>query len=295
VAIEGLRYLRGQERTRWIAAPGISAAQNWQWRGFPTGDAARLEVLFDAWFVRFHRRRPPRALADRSIDIFAFGAHGVRDDNGAAVIDLWPVRFTGLGLGSDRVLVDAHLGLSGVGQLSADDEEIPTTGLPEITIAAVHAALHLGTQLGSLSLGYDRSLDTNLLAELVHEDRGWLAGRRNQGRLRFDLGAFGGRAIHYFDLTARGQERLLGASADASFALQDHLAVGLAFTATHSFQRDAILDAHAIPDSGVRVLLTLTASYPLYQGKLIPMRSLRPSFVPPRDPPAAPPPPPPPE
>jgi hypothetical protein len=52
---------------------------------------------------------------------------------------------------------------------------------------------------------------------------------------------------------------------DASFAFRDHLVVGLA----------------------------LTASYALYQHKLIPVRSLRPSFLPPRDLTGDPPPPPP--
>jgi hypothetical protein len=284
VAIEGMRYLLGDgppaARRRWIAAAGISATQNWQWRGFPTGDAARLEVVLDAWFLRFHRRRPPLALADRSIDVFAFGAHGVRDDNGAAVADFWPLRISGLGLGIDRVLVDASVGISGVGTLDANGEQIPTTELPPVDVVAAHTAVHLGTQRGSLSLGFDSTLDTNLLAELVHESRGWITGRGGAGRLSIDASAFGGRAIHYFaappgDPPSRGAERFVGASFDASYALRPDLAVGVTLAATHSLHRDDVLSAR----DGVRALLTLTATHSLYQSELIPMRTLRPDFL----------------
>lgn len=242
--------------------------------------------MLDVRLFRFHRRRPPIALADRSIDVFAFGAHGVRDDNGAAVIDLWPLRISGLGLGTDRVLVDLGLGINGVGELAANDDQIPTTGLPQVDIAAAQAALHLGDQRRSLSIGYDRRLDTNLLAELVHEDRAWIAGRRREGQLRFDAGAFGGRAIHYFDEATRGAERLVGASLDASFALRDDLAIGVALAATHALERDAALDGRVAP-GGVRALVTVTATHALYRSELIPVRSLRPGFLPRRDPPPA--------
>ena len=287
VAIEGVRFLLGDgspaDRRRWIATPGVSVTQSWQWLGFPTGDPARLEVTLDMWFVRFHRRRPPLALADRSIDLFAFGAHGVRDENGAAVIDFWPLRLTGLGLG--RVLVDASVGFSGVGTLDADGEQIPTTGLPDVAIVAAHAAVHLGTQRRSLSLGFDSTLDTNLRAELVHESRGWIMGRGGAGPLGLDARAFGGRAIHYLDLTSRGDERFVGASLDTTYALRPHLAVGVTLAATHSLHRDAILDDR-VPPTGIRALLTLTATHALYQRQLTPLRTLRPDFLPPAPAPA---------
>jgi hypothetical protein len=278
VAMEGMRFLRGNEpgiqRRRWIAAPGVSVTQNTQWRGFPTGDASRLELIADIWFVRFHRQRPPIALADRSIDIFAIGLHGVRDDNGAAVIDFWPLRISGLGLGTDRVLVDASVGFSGLGTIGADDEEITSTDLPQVDIVAAHTALHIGNQRGSLSLGFDNTLDTNLLAELVYESRGYVSGRGGSGRLRIDAGAFGGRAIHYFDMTTSGQERFVGLSFDGTYAINKRLTAGVSVAATHTLHRDAVLEDR-VPRDGVRALLTLTATHALYKSELIPMRSFR--------------------
>ncbi|HWO21569.1 MAG TPA: hypothetical protein VNO30_22525, partial [Kofleriaceae bacterium] len=271
VAMEGMRFLRGKEpgiqRRRWIAAPGVSVTQNWQWRGYPTGDPARLEVSADIWFVRVHRERPPLALADRSIDVFAIGLHGVRDENGAAVVDFWPLRISGLGLGTDRVLVDASVGFSGLGTINADGEEIPTTGLPQVDIVAAHAALHIGTQRGSLSLGFDSTLDTNLLAELVYESRGYVSGRGGAGRLWIDAGAFGGRAIHYLDLTTQGEERFVGLSLDGTYTIAKHVAAGVSIAATHTLHRDATLTEDRVPRDGVRALLTLTATHALYKSE----------------------------
>lgn len=303
LALEGLRFLYGEGRTRWITGPGAAVAQRFQWLGFPTGAPARQEITLDAFFFGFHRRRPPIALADRAIDVIVIGGHGVRDDNGAAIVDFWPVRITGLGLGSDRVLLDLGIAFSGVGTFGEEGDEIVTSNLPEIDIVATHTALHLGTQRGSLSIGYDRTLDTNLLAELVHEDRGWIAGRRAAGRLRLAAGAFGGRARHYFDLDTRGDERLIGATLDASYAVRRDLAFGVAIEGTYSIARDPSLEGRVAGD-GVRAMLTATTTHTLYQGELVPVRSLRPGLVPRRDPPAppvrpirrdpAPPPPPPP-
>ena len=287
LATEGLRFAYGRGRTRWITGPGAAVTQTWQWLGFPTGDPARLELTLDTWFVGLHRRRPPIALADRAVDVFVIGGHGVRDDNGAAVIDFWPVRITGLGLGSDRVLLDTGIALSGVGTFGEEGDEIVTTGLPQVDIVATHTALHVGTQRGSVSIGYDRTLDANLLAELVHEDRGWIAGRRAEGRLRFAAGAFGGRARHYFDLTTRGDERLIGATFDASYAVRTDLAFGLAVSGTYTLARDAALEGRVAGD-GVRAMLTATTTHTLYQGELVPVRSVRPGFVPRREPPVPP-------
>ncbi|HWO21572.1 MAG TPA: hypothetical protein VNO30_22540, partial [Kofleriaceae bacterium] len=126
------------------------------------------------------------------------------------------------------MLVDASVGFSGVGTINADGEEIPTTGLPQVDIVAAHAALYIGTQRGSLSLGFDSTLDTNLLAELVYESRGCVSG---------------------------------------TYTIAKHVAAGVSIAATHTLHRDATLTEDRVPRDGVRALLTLTATHALYKSE----------------------------
>jgi hypothetical protein len=271
VSVEGMRWAWGDLR-HWVAAPGVTVNQRWQWRGFPSGDPAREDVGLDLWFVRLHHQRDGRALADRSVDFFAIDGHGVRDDNGAAVIGFWPVRVTGFGLGTDRVLVDAAVGVSGTGTIGSNHDVIATTGLPHVTIAGVHAAVQVGDRSQSLALGFDRRLDTNALAELTAEDRAWVRGHSTWRDLWLDAGVYYSHARHYLDATTRGTEHVIGGTADAQFALSRQLALGVSLEAVVPVARDPVL---ADRGDGLRALVTATGTYALWGEHVAPIRSLR--------------------
>ncbi|MCE9577978.1 MAG: hypothetical protein K8W52_32905 [Deltaproteobacteria bacterium] len=276
VSTEGMRWAWGDLR-HWVAAPGVTIDQRWQWRGFPSGDPARLDVGLDLWFVRLHHRREPRALADRSIDVFAIHGHGVRDDNGAAIIDFWPLRVSGFGFGSDRVLVDAAVGVSGTGTIGSDKDVIMTTGLPQVTIAGVHAAVLVGERAQSLAVGFDRAADTNALAEVTAENRVWVRGHRERRGLWIDVGLYYSQARHYLDATTRGDEQVIGGTADAQIGLGNQLALGLSLEAALPLARDPVL---ADRGDGVRALVTMSGTYAIWHEQVAPIRSVRPGVTP---------------
>jgi len=280
---EGLRWLR-DGGTRYYAFPGVSIEQRNHWRGFPTGEASRKEVVLDAYFFRLFRRREPFALADRAIDIFGFGAHGVQDETGTAVIEAWPARFRGFGLGTDYLLLDFVFGISGPGTLASDEGvDIDSMNVPDIDVVFVHGAIAGGTQVAAAGVTYDRQLETNLLAALVREDRVSAWTRHHRGPLRAEAAAFYSDARHYLNLTDRGDERLLGASLDASYAIGGGVSIGAALEATHALARDAILDGRVAPD-GLRAFATVSVTQPLASWRKPPPPAAEPELEPARSP-----------
>lgn len=261
VWMEGMRYLRHRGEYYW-AFPGLSIEQRYHWQGFPDGAASRQEIVADAYFFRLGHRRRATALADRAIDIFGFGFHGVQDKAGTAVGEFWPLRVSGLGFGTDRVLADLTVGVSGTGTITSEDTVIDSSEVPDKAIAFVHAALSFGDRRTGFGVTYDRGLETNLLAELVQEDRGSAWTRFQRGPLQVSAAAFAARAIHYPDKVTRGEEQIVGGTLDGSYALGGGVALGMSIEGTHSLRRDAVLDGRVAPD-GVRAFATITITHSL--------------------------------
>lgn len=256
VWMEGMRYVRSNGR--YFAAPGLTVEQRYHWRGWPADTPTREEVVADAYFFRVARRRHAPALADRAIDIFGFGFHGVQGETGVAVGEFWPLRISGLGIGSDRVMFDFVMGVTAPGTLTDEDGDvIDSANVPERTIAFARTALTVGDRALAAGARYDRMLDTNLLSELVQEDRGMLWMHSRHGVASFAASALFTRALYFPDKTTRGEERLVGGTFDGSYALGGGVSVGLAIEATHAITRDASLDGRVVPD-GIRAFATVS-------------------------------------
>ena len=260
--VEGARYLWAKERG--LAFVGFTADQNWRWRGFPTGDKAKVELTGDFWFVRLFRTRGPEALADRFIDILVFGFHGIQADNGAAIVDVWPVRFYGIGF-ADQVLVDAELGVGGTGTITSSTKgpgvnemtTIDTTGLPHVTAAIAHVALHGGEPRQLMSVAYDRTIDTNVLADVVREDRFSISGQTTQENWLARGAVFVSRSRYYLDESKIADERVAGFALTGSKTLAHQLSLGVTLEGVVGLvDRDPALDGHALP-RGLRGFVTL--------------------------------------
>ncbi|MDQ3365720.1 MAG: hypothetical protein M3680_09870 [Myxococcota bacterium] len=287
VWMEGMRYLRHGGTYYW-AFPGVMIEQRYHWRGFPAGEASRQEIVVDAYFVRLGHRRPSTALADRTIDIFGFGAHGVQDATGTAVAEFWPLRIAGFGPGTEKVLLDATVGVSATGTLTSEDTVITSSEVPDKTILYVHAGIAAGSPRTGVGATYDRGLHTNLLVELVQEDRvaGWAHVER--GPVTVNGALFGTRAVHYPDKTTRGEEHVLGGSFDGTYSLAGGVALGISLEATHSLRRDAILDGRVAPD-GIRAFATVSFTHSIAAWRAPPPTPAAPPAVgePPTEPPPA--------
>ena len=271
-AVEGARYRFSDDRA--VSGIGFEADQKWRWRGFPTGDDARVELAGDMWFVRLARRRAPTVLVDRSADIFVIGFHGIQADNGAAIVTFWPVRFSGIGLTSDdRLFLDAELGAGGTGTISSSTtgpgvnnmETINTTGLPQVDAGVAHVALHGGDPRSHASVAYDRTIDTNILADVVTEDRFTASAERTGPTQLVRAAAFVSRARYYLDDDVKVDERIAGASVSASYRLPHDLSIGLTVDGIVGLsERPLALEGHA-GARGIRALATLTATRNLWK------------------------------
>ena len=270
--VEGARYLWAQDRG--IAMVGFTADQRYRWRHWFGGENSKVELSGNVWFVRLLRTRGELALADRFIDIIAFGFHGIQADNGAAIVNAWPVRLYGIGLfGTDRVLVDAELGVGGTGTVGSTTNgpgvhemvTIGTSGLPDVTIAVAHVALHSGDLRQSFSLSYDRTVDTNILADVITEDRFTVSGQLTDATWIAHGAAFVSRAHYFLDENLRAEERVAGATFTASYTLPHQLSLGLTLEGVFGINaRDPVLDGHALP-RGLRAFATLGTTRTLWK------------------------------
>jgi hypothetical protein len=269
--VEGLRYMWAKERG--VGAVGFTADQKWRWRGWPGGDDAKIEIQGDFWFARLFRTRGEDALADRFIDILTFGFHGIQSDNGAAIVAVWPVRFYGIGFGdNDSVLVDADLGAAGTGTVGSSIEgpgvmsmtTIESTGLPHVTAAVAHVAVHAGGPHQYISVAYDRTLDTNVLADVIREDRFTLSGELTNELVTARGAAFASRSRYYLNEASKADERVAGISFTGTYALSYKLALGVTLEGVLGLvERDPLLDGHALP-RGVRAFATLSTTRTLW-------------------------------
>jgi hypothetical protein len=279
IATEGLRWPWGAALDRGIAFPGFAVEQAWQWRPLPGDGRAAYELGIDLWWVRFFRHRPPGALSDRHVDVFAISGHGVRDEKGAAIVAFWPVRVQGLGLGDERVLLDARVGFAGTGRMSAStsfdggsvvDETIETRGLPEVESLVARGAVYAGSPRRNAGVTFDRTLDATPLVDVVREDRVSVWGKVRHRRWDARAVLFGARARYVIDETTRGSERVGGATVDADVAFPGGLVLGLALEGTVPLgARDPVLDGRA-SDPGVRAMITLSARHNLWRRALAP-------------------------
>ncbi len=263
--VEGARW--AWRPGRGVAIAGFTADQRWRWSGLPGEGDARVELRGEMWFVRFYRQRGPLAPADRRIDVFAIGFHGIQADNGAAIVDAVPLRLTGIGVGQERVLLDLSLGFAGTGTITSttsgpgvdDMTTIGTTGLPDVARTIARVAAYGGTPARAAAVAYDRTLDTNVLADVIVEDRGtaWLRALVAGGSAR--AAAFVSRATYFLDEDVVARERLVGASLDAALPVGRGLAVAVTVDASIGLGAlDPALDGHA-PARGVRALIELRA------------------------------------
>lgn len=270
--VEGARYLWAKDRG--IGFAGFTADQRYRWRHWYGGESAKVEISGSVWFVRLLHTRGELALADRFIDILAFGFHGIQADNGAAIVNAWPVRFYGIGLfGTDRVLVDADLGVGGTGTVGSETNgpgvhetiTIGTSGLPDVTIAVAHVALHSGDVRRSLSVSYDRTVDTNILADVITEDRFTISGQFTDATWIAHGAAFVSRAHYFIDEGLGAEERVAGATFTGSYALPQQLSLGLTLEGVLGISaRDPMLDGHALP-RGLRAFATLSTTRTLWK------------------------------
>lgn len=268
--VEGLRY-RWTE-TNGLAFLGFSADQRWRWRHFYGGEESRTELTSDIWVMRFFHTRGETALADRAIDALVVGLHGIQADNGAAIVNFWPVRISGLGLLGDALLLDAEWGIGGTGTISSETSgpgansmtTIETTGLPDVTAAVAHVALHVGDAYRSLSAAYDRTADTNVLADVIVEDRFTLFAQRTEHEWLARGAAFVSRAKYFLDEETRAEERVLGFAFSGSYKLPRRLSAGVTLEGAFGLNaREPALDGHALP-RGLRMFVTLGTTQTLW-------------------------------
>lgn len=263
VSLEGFR-LSLAESTRGFTFIFMSIGERWEWAGgIGEGDAG-YEITADFGPARLYRVRGPEALADRAIDILAFRLHGVRFAAASGLLDVYPVRLSGLSLGSDELLLDASLGVVASGVSITSDNEVidPDPRVAKLTTAGGKLGVSAGTRGHATGLHLTRGLETNTLGELTVETRGTLWSERDVRGAHVRLELFGGQAHHFFDRATSGREGFAGASVDLDYPLRDSLWLGVHGEGVASFRRDGALDGR-IGESAYRALATLTWSRPL--------------------------------
>lgn len=269
--VEGARY-RWTE-TDGMGFVGFSDDQRWRWRHFYGGEDAKVEITSDIWVMRLFHLRGETALADRAVDFLAIGLHGIQSDNGAAIVSFWPLRLSGLALfGTERVLVDAEWGFGGTGTISSSTSgpgansmtTIESTDLADVTAGLAHLALHGGDAYRALSLAYDRTADTNVLADVIVEDRVSAVSQTTRADWLTRLSVFASRSRYFLDETTRAEERVFGFSLVGSYRAPFDLDVGLSLEGVFGFSdRDPVLDGHALP-RGLRGFITLGTTQNLW-------------------------------
>ena len=241
--------------------------QRWEWPDLFSGRRG-FELGGGFGFVRLFHVRGAEALADRAIDIVDIRLHGTRFDESVAIIDLYPVRVRGLGLGSSRVLLDAELGFGGSGGTIGSTDCIDEVGCVEETIMTGANVATVNTWIGRFGLAVGarargggvelvRRVDSNILGQVAVETRttGWYQTVDGPMVARGEV--FGGTATHYLDIDARGAERFAGASLDLQYQLNPRLAAGVQLDGLRAFRRDPILEDR-VAGSGVRAFVTLS-------------------------------------
>lgn len=269
--VEGARY-RWTE-TNGLGFIGFSDDQRWRWRNFYGGDHAKVEIAADIWTMRLFHLRGETALADRFVELIAVGVHGIQADNGAAIVSFWPVRISGLApFGDDSVLVDAEWGIGGTGTVSSttsgpganSSTTIESTGLPDISAGVAHVALSWGDVYRSASLAYDRTADTNVLADVIVEDRFTAAAQRTEKQWLARGAGFVSRARYFLDESTRAQERVFGFAFTGSYRLPHAFDLGMTLEGVFGINaRDPVLEGHALP-RGLRMFVTLGTTHTLW-------------------------------
>ncbi len=265
VATEGLRYSPYRPETG-VGFLYFDSMQRWEWRELFDGNRA-YELAANFGFVRLFRTRAASAIQDRAIDIVDIDLHGTKFDEAVALIDIYPVRIRGLGMGSDHVLVDAELGVtSSGGTIGATNclegvgctEETIETGenIADVTTWAARLDLGLGSRAKSAGGGFTRHMDSNILGQIAVENRATVWTRYAQAPLALQSEVFFGNATHYLDVDARGRERFAGASLDFQRWLGKSLWLGVQVDAILAYDRDAVLDGR-VAGNGMRAFVTL--------------------------------------
>jgi hypothetical protein len=241
--------------------------QRWEWADVFSGDRG-FELNGGFGFVRLFRTRGPEALADRAIDFIDIRLHGTRFDESVAIIELYPVRFRGIGFGGNRVLFDAELGYGGSGGTIGSTDCIDNVGCVEETIMTGENVANVNTWVarGGVAIGtrvrgggahFVRRLDSNILGQVTVESRttGWYQTVDGPVVVRGEV--FGGAATHYLDIDARGAERFAGASVDLQYQINPRLSAGLQLDGIRTWDRDPVLEDR-VAGSGVRAFATLS-------------------------------------
>jgi len=265
-SVEGLRVMPSvPERGLTFIYAGFE--QRWEWPELFSGDRG-FELGGGFGFVRLFRTRGPEALADRAIDIIDIRLHGTRFDESVAIIDLYPVRFRGIGFGGDRLLFDAELGFGGSGGTIGSTDCIDNVGCVEETIMTGENVAEVNTWIAQLGVAagtrargggvqFVRRVDSNILGQIAVESRttGWYQTVDGPVVVRGEV--FGGTATHYLDIDARGAEQFAGASVDLQYQINARLSAGLQLDGIRTWDRDQVLDGR-VAGSGVRAFATLS-------------------------------------
>lgn len=272
-ALEGIRYSPSNPATG-VSFLYADISQRWEWRDAFEGDHG-FETQARFGFFRLFRSRDARAIADRAIDIIDIDLHGTRFDpeEAVALIDLYPVRISGFGLGSDRALLDAEIGVTTSGGMIGvtnclDDNcttEDITTGdnVPDVATWAAHGALSFGERRRGVGVDFRRFLSSNILGQLALENRATIWHQVLAGPLLVRADAFAGTALHYLDVDARGREKFVGGTVDGRYDIGGSpLWVGVQLDAITAFDRDDVLSGR-VAGSGVRAFITLGVHHEL--------------------------------
>lgn len=275
-SVDGLHFMPSDPR-RGVTFIYAGFENRWEWAELFEGDRG-VELLGGFGFVRLFRTREPSALADRAIDIIDIRLHGTRFDESVAIIDVYPLRLRGIGLGSDQVLLDLDVGFGGSGGTISssscldnvgcvDDMIVTGENVATVNTAVGRAAISVGTREQSSGILVTRSVDSNILGQLALENRatGWYQQQHDGLIVRAE--AFGGTARHYLDIDARGDEKFVGSSIDAQLEVRPRLWLGAQLDAVHAFARDAVLDGR-VAGSGVRAFATLAWTFDLAREKI---------------------------
>lgn len=241
--------------------------QRWEWID-PLAVEHGYAVDGRFGFFRFFRTRGPAALSDRAIDVIDIDSHGLRGDPDKAVVivNVNPVRLRGIGLGSDRVLLDAEFGYAGSGgtistsdcvnESCVDEDIMNGKDVAEVSTWGARTALSLGTRTLGGGIDIRRGVDGNVLGQVTLERRATAWTQISRGRTTLRAEAFTGSATHYLDLTTRGHERFAGAALDSRVTVSPSLWAGFQLDGIAAYDRDATLEGQ-IAGSGIRAFATL--------------------------------------
>jgi hypothetical protein len=233
---------RGAEVPRRTQVFGLSQEMGWTWQALGGDPAPIATVRGEFWAYR--RSIPhldPTELDGEVLEILVIGGDGVRDGDGAAVVEILPVRWSGIPLLGERrpppdidrssargLYLDVAAGLAGtgstggaisIGDTPVVEETIETTRLPQVTAGILRAKLRLGLPWGQAGLAAGRTLQPTLTAHLALEDR--LSGslQWSGGRASMQLSGFAARNIVWLDERRKIRPNTWGVSKTTSIDL----------------------------------------------------------------------------